>query len=67
MKIKLTKFQDGCSTIVVERTYTVLQVFTLTERSELLELQRKLILNISVNVLSNVFILSRDKFQRETV
>ena len=47
-------------------TYAVLQVFTLTERSELQELQRKSILNISVNVLSNVFILSRYKFQRET-
>ena len=35
-------------------TYPVLQVFTQTERTELKELQRKLILNISVNVLSNV-------------
>ena len=60
------KFQDGCSTIVVERTYAVLQVFTLTERSELSELQRKLILNISVNILSTVFILFGYKFQRET-
>ena len=67
MRIKLTKFQDGCSMIVVERTYAVLQVFTLTERSELYELQRKLILNISVNVFSNVFTLSGCKFQRETV
>ena len=64
MKIKLTKFQDGCSTI--EHTYPVLQVFTLTEQSELYELPRKLTLNISVNVLSNVFILPGYKFQRET-
>ena len=67
MKTKVTKFQDGCSTILVQHTYAVLQVFTQTERSELKELQRKLILNNSVNVLSNVFILSGCKFQRETV
>ena len=62
MKRKLMKFQDGCSTIVVECTYALLQVFTQTERSELYELQRKLILNISVNVFSNVSILSGYKF-----
>ena len=44
----------------------LLQDFTLTERSELLELGWKLMLNIFVSALSNFFLLSGSKFQRKT-
>ena len=45
--------------------YALLQDFTLTERSELLELRRKLMLHIFVSALSNVFLLSGSKFHRK--
>ena len=52
---------DRCRTFFAD-----LQGSPLKERSELWELRRKLVLNISVSVLSNFFILSGSKFQRET-
>ena len=52
---------DRCRTFFAD-----LQGSTLTERSKLYELRRKLVLNISVSVLSNFFILSGSKLQRET-
>ena len=67
MKIKVTKIQDGCSMFVrcsLLNGYALLQDFTLTERRELLELRRKLMLNIFVSAL-NFYLLSGSKFQRK--
>ena len=51
---------------VAERLYyALLQDFTLTERSELLELRWKLMLNVFVSALLNFFLLSGSKFQRK--
>ena len=66
MKIKLTKSKMAALRSLL-KVNAALQVFTLTEKSEMQKLQRKLMLIIFVSALSNFFLLSGSKFQRKTI
>ena len=56
---------DMAALCLLLNIYALLQAFTLIERSELVELGWKLMLNIFVSALSNFFLLSGSKFQLE--
>ena len=61
------KLQDGCSMIIVECTYDVLQVFTLTERSELLGITRQIDTKYFCECVVKCFLFCLDiNFKRET-